>query len=167
MGVQRLNINKIDTRAADVESALTELRERLSPRGDVVSERGQRLTIEVFGESLSPQQVVEKICGDVRDKGITVVLDYSKKLDRAELTSDSIRVSADDIAEAHKQADDSFLETVRRIRDNVSRIPNGDSSQGCGSRTCRWRKSSVNDMCRLSELEFAFQVAQQLIRQRF
>lgn len=119
MGFQRLNINKIDTRAADVESALTELRERLSPRGDVVSERGQRLTIEVFGESLSPQQVVEKICGDVRDKGITAVLDYSKKLDRAELTSDSIRVSADDIAEANKQADDSFLETVRRIRDNV------------------------------------------------
>ena len=54
------------------------LRERLSPRGDVVSEAGRRRTIEVFGEPLSPQQVVERICGDVRERGLAAVLDYSR-----------------------------------------------------------------------------------------
>ena len=52
-----------------------ELRERLSPRGNIVSEAGRRRTIEVFGEPLSPQQVVERICEDVRSKGLAALAD--------------------------------------------------------------------------------------------
>ena len=55
----RLEIQRIDTRRDDVRSALGQLREKLSPRGDIVSEAGRRRTIAVFGEPLSPQQVVE------------------------------------------------------------------------------------------------------------
>ena len=61
---------------------LAELRERLSPRGNVVSEAGRRRTIEVFGEPLSPAQVVERICTDVRERGLAAVLDYSARLDK-------------------------------------------------------------------------------------
>jgi histidinol dehydrogenase len=114
-----LAIRRIDTREADALAQLAELRERLSPRGDVVSEAGRRKTIEVFGEPLSPQEVVERICGDVRQRGLAAVLEYSRKIDRAELTADTLRVSAHELAAAHAAADGDFLATVRRIRDNI------------------------------------------------
>ena len=49
---------------------MAELRLRLSPRGDIVSEMGKQRTVELFGESLSPQQVVERICNDVERDGL-------------------------------------------------------------------------------------------------
>ena len=114
-----LTIQRIDTRRDDVDAALAALRRKLSPAGNVVSETGRRRTIEVFGEPLSPQQVVERICGDVRSRGLDAVLEYSRKLDKAELTPATIRVSADELAAAHAAADPAFLATVRRIRDNI------------------------------------------------
>ena len=48
-----------------------------SSGGDVVSEAGRQRTIALFGEALTPQQVVERICGDVRRGGLSVVLDYT------------------------------------------------------------------------------------------
>ncbi len=114
-----LNIPRIDTRQDDVESALAALREKLSPRGDVVSEAGRRRTMEVFGEALSPQQVVERICGDVQQRGAAAVFEYTQKLDKADIHGDNLRVAADELAAAHAKADKSFLRTVRRIRDNI------------------------------------------------
>ena len=114
-----LNIRRIDTRDGDVEAQLDALRLRLSPRGNVVSEAGRRKTLEVFGEALSPAQVVERICGDVREQGLQAVLDYSRRIDGAELSADTLRVPADDLAAAHQQASDEFLATVRRIRESV------------------------------------------------
>ncbi len=114
-----LTIQRIDTRTGDVKAALDALRQKLSPAGNVVSEAGRRRTIEVFGEPLSPQQVVERICGDVKSRGLTAVLDYSRKLDKAELTAETVRVSASELAAAHAAADPHFLATIRRIRDNI------------------------------------------------
>jgi len=114
-----LKLMRIDTRRDDVGKKLDELRERLSPRGNIVSEQGRRRTIEVFGEPLSPQQVVERICQEVRAQGIAALLDYSRKLDRAELTPQTIRVSAEEIAAAHRAASPEFLATIRRIRDRI------------------------------------------------
>ncbi|MBC8875248.1 MAG: histidinol dehydrogenase [Planctomycetes bacterium] len=116
---QPLNIQRIDTKRDNVEQALDTLREKLSPRGDIVSERGRQLTIEVFGDPLSPQQVVEKICGDVQREGMAAVLRYSDRLDGAQLTPETIRVSDEEIGAAHSQASPEFLETVRRIRENI------------------------------------------------
>jgi histidinol dehydrogenase len=117
-----LNIRRIDTRQENVREALAELRERLSPRGDVVSEAGRRRTIEVFGEPLSPQQVVERICNEVHERGLAAVLDYSKRIDKAELTAESIRVPVAELQRAHAAADPQFLATVRRVRDNILRF---------------------------------------------
>ncbi len=44
-----LQLLRIDTRQADVRQQLADLRERLSPRGNIVSEAGRKRTIEVFG----------------------------------------------------------------------------------------------------------------------
>lgn len=95
------------------------LRARLSPRGDIVSEAGRRRTVEVFGEPLSPQQVVERICRDVRDRGLPAVLEYAAKIDKAELTADTMRVSSAELAAAHAAADPKLLACVRRVRDNI------------------------------------------------
>src|SRR5258707_122602 len=97
-------IERIDARKGDVRAALAALRQKLSPTGNVVSEAGRRRTIEVFGEALTPQQVVERICGDVKVRGLSAVLDYSRKLDKAELTADTIRVSEAELTAAHAAA---------------------------------------------------------------
>lgn len=114
-----LSIARIDARSGDVQTALDALRRKLSPAGNVVSEAGRQKTIEVFGQPLSPQQVVERICDDVRARGLAAVLEYSQKLDRAALTRQTIRVAPDELAAAHASADPDFLATVGQVRDNV------------------------------------------------
>ena len=116
---QPLSIQRIDTRSADVEAALAALRAKLSPAGNIVSEASRRRTVEVFGEPLTPQQVVERICSDVKSQGFAAVLAYSRKLDRAELTASTVRVSEAELEAAHAAAKLEFLATVRRIRDNI------------------------------------------------
>lgn len=114
-----LSILRIDSRRDDVQQALDGLRERLSPRGNVVSEAGRQRTMEVFGEPLAPAAVVERICGEVRDRGLAALLEYCQQLDRAELTDDTIRVPAGEMQAAHQGADPDFLATIRRIRENI------------------------------------------------
>ena len=114
-----LNMLRIDTRSDQWRAAISSLRERLSPQGNVVSEAGRKRTIEVFGEPLSPQQVVERICGDVRQRGLPAVLDYSARIDKAELTAETIRVPQEELAAAHAKARPELLAAVRRIRQNV------------------------------------------------
>ena len=114
-----LSIQQIDTRRDDLGAALAALRQKLSPAGNVVSEASRRRTMEVFGEPLSPQQVVERICGDVKSRGLAAVLDYSRRLDKAELTPETVRVSAGELAAAITSVDSQFLATIRRIRENI------------------------------------------------
>ena len=115
-----LSIPTIDCSIQDPIQALAELRRKLSPQGDIVSEAGKQRTIELFGEPLVPRQVVERICADVRQRGLTAVLEYTEKLDRKKLTLDSMRVSAEELREAHAAADPKFLRTIRTICGNIS-----------------------------------------------
>jgi histidinol dehydrogenase len=114
-----LNIRRIDSRREDLRAAMVELRARLSPEGNVVSEAGRRRTIEVFGEPLSPAQVVERICRDVAEKGVAAVLDYSARIDKAPLSAETLRVPEAELAEAHAGADPRFLAAIGRIARNI------------------------------------------------
>lgn len=114
-----LEITTIDCARDDAEGLLAALREKLSPQGDVVSEAGRQRTIEIFGEPLTPQQVVERICGDVRRDGLAAVLDYTRRLDRRELTGAELRVSPAELEAAARKADPAYLATIRRIRDSI------------------------------------------------
>jgi histidinol dehydrogenase len=116
---QPVSIQRIDTRQDDLGAVLAALRAKLSPAGNIVSEAGRRRTVEVFGQPLTPQQVIEQICSDIMGRGIAAVLKYSKKLDNAELTPQTVRVSAGELAAAHAAADPQFLATIRRIRENI------------------------------------------------
>ncbi len=117
-----LKIQQIDTRKPDSQAAITALRAKLAPNGNVVSEAGRQKTIAVFGESLTPSAVVERICGDVRSNGLASVLRYTKQLDGADLSAATLRVPAEELAAAHAKADRKFLGTIRRIRENILRF---------------------------------------------
>ncbi|REK05439.1 MAG: histidinol dehydrogenase [Planctomycetota bacterium] len=119
MEAKPLQIQRIDSRSADATAELAALRAALSPRGNVVSEEGRRRTQEVFGEPLTPEQVVERICQDVYDQGLAAVLDYSARIDKRELTAETLRVEPATLAEAHARAEPEFLAAVRRIRDSI------------------------------------------------
>ncbi|NSW51208.1 MAG: histidinol dehydrogenase [Anaerolineae bacterium] len=53
---------------------------------------------QVFGETLSPEQVVDRILHDVRERGDEAVLDYTRKIDG--FAPESLLVSADEISAA-------------------------------------------------------------------
>ena len=84
-----------------------------------MSERGRAKTLEVFGEPLTPEQVVATICRDVRTQGLSAVLRYTRELDGVTLSAETLRVPAAAMQAAHQQADPAFLAAVRRIRDNI------------------------------------------------
>jgi len=113
------NIQRVDARSGSAE-ILQQLRDKLSPQGDVVSPRGRALTEAVFGAPLTPIEVVGRICADVQSNGTDAVLRYSQQLDNADLAAEQLRVPAADLAAAHAEAAPEFLASIRRIRDNVA-----------------------------------------------
>jgi histidinol dehydrogenase len=98
---------------------LARLRAELSNSGNVVSERGRELTARVFGEALSPRQVVERVCDDVRCRGRDALIEYTGHFDNVRLTPETLRVHKSELHLAHAAADLRFLDTVRRVRNNV------------------------------------------------
>jgi len=114
-----LKLRRIDLTATDGPAQLAALRAQAASLGDVVSPRSAELTAKVFGAPLTPAQSVERICTDVRARGIDAVLHYTEQFDKVRLTPATVRVPAADLAAAHKAADRKFLETVRRVRQNV------------------------------------------------
>ncbi len=114
-------IARVDARDGATE-LLSELREKLSPRGDVVSPRGRELTVEVFGEALPPTAVVERICADVRAEGTAAVLRYTAALDRAALAPEDLRVPEAELETAHREVAPELLASIRRVRDQITQF---------------------------------------------
>ena len=120
-----LNISRIDCTSEDAHEAIRDLRRQLSPRGDVVSPQGRARTIAAFGEALTPQQVVERVCRDVQERGLEAVLDYTARFDGVRLDRESVRVSPEELRSAFRAADPRYLRTLRRVRDNILAFQSG------------------------------------------
>ncbi|MEL6897324.1 MAG: histidinol dehydrogenase [Planctomycetota bacterium] len=114
-----LPITRVDATSADAGLLLKSLRDKLSPDGDVVSPSGRQLTIDVFGQPLSPVQVAMQICDDVRNDGDAALLRYSSALDRADLDASSLRVPSQQLAGAHAASDAGFIASIDRIADRI------------------------------------------------
>jgi histidinol dehydrogenase len=114
-----IRLRRIRLEVEGAAEQLAELRRQLSASGNVVSPRGQALTVKVFGEPLPPLRVVERICEDVRTRGREALFHYTEQLDRTQLTAQTLRVSKAELAEAHEKANPALLETVRRVRQNI------------------------------------------------
>jgi len=115
----KIAIARINCAEGDARATILELRRQLSPRGDVVSPAGQARTIAAFGAPLTPAQVVERICADVQARGLAAVLEYTTKLDRVTLEPGSVRVTLDELRQAHDDADPAYLATIERVRANI------------------------------------------------
>jgi histidinol dehydrogenase len=120
-----LNICRIDCARDDAPAAIRRLRRQLSPRGDVVSPQGRERTIAAFGAPLTPQQVVERICRDVQERGLDAVLDYTARLDGVTLRRSDVRVTAGAMRDAFHAADLDYLKTLHRVRDNILAFQSG------------------------------------------
>jgi histidinol dehydrogenase len=114
-----LKLRRIACADANAAEQVAALRAQLSGQGEVVSPRSRELTRAVFGEVLPPARVVERICADVRNRGLPAVLHYTEQFDRVRLDPERVRVSAEELDEAHAAAEPAFLETVRRVRQNI------------------------------------------------
>src|SRR5262249_47502912 len=117
--MDNLNVRRIRSTDPDAARQLTALRAQLSSQAEIVSPRGRKLTEAVFGEALPPVRVVERVCTDVRDRGLPALLRYTEQFDRVRLDAGTLRVSARELQEAHAAAAADFLQTIRRVRQNV------------------------------------------------
>lgn len=115
-------LTRLDTTTADFEERLEGLQRKLSPDGTVVSERSAKLTLSLFGQALSPQQVVERICHDVQTGKTQAVLKYARALDDPNIVAERLRVPTDRMAAAHETVSKEFLRAVRAIRTNIERF---------------------------------------------
>ncbi len=115
-------LERLNTSASDFTQRIESLRRRLSPEGSVVSKRSEELTVELFGEPLSPQQVVERICNEVRAKGTEAVLAYARRLDAPDITAETLRVPDERISNAHRNVSQNYLQAIRAIRSNIERF---------------------------------------------
>jgi histidinol dehydrogenase len=113
---------RIDLAEPDGRARLDALRGTLGSQGDVVSPASLQRTIDVFGQPLSPRQVVARICEEVRARGRAALLDYTRRIDRADVTAETLVVGSEALVAAHAAADPDFLAAVRRIRDRVTRF---------------------------------------------
>jgi histidinol dehydrogenase len=115
-----LKMDRLDASSPSFSDDIAGLRKKLSPDGSVVSERGKQLTIQVFGEPLSPQMVVDRICNDVKQRGTAAVLTYAQALDNPNSSADNLRVPLTMLQESHAKASSEFLDTIRQIRANIA-----------------------------------------------
>ena len=121
----RIKIQRILGTDPSAEQRIAELQAKMSAQGDIVSPKSRQLTEAVFGEALSPAQVVERVCADVHKRGLEALLFYTEKFDRAKLDAESLRVSLDELEDAHALADPAFLDTLRRVRSNILYFQSG------------------------------------------
>jgi histidinol dehydrogenase len=120
-----LKLRRIDLSAPNAAAQLTKLRDQFRTDGEIVSPASKKLTQAVFGEPLTPVRAVERICNDVRDRGLPAVLQYTEQLDKVKLKADQVRVKPAELAAAHAAADPDFLEVVRQIQYNVLQFQSG------------------------------------------
>jgi histidinol dehydrogenase len=113
-----LNLRRIRS-GPQAAAQFAALRALLGAQGNVVSPRSRALTEQVFGEALPPVRVVERICEDVRSRGAAAVFHYTEQFDKVRLDPRTLRVTRSELALAHAKADPQFLDTVRRVRQNV------------------------------------------------
>ena len=114
-----LKVRRIDSSDPKAIKQLAALHNPFAEQANVVAPGSKKLTMAVFGEALPPVKVVERICKDVKAKGLSALLHYTEQFDKVKLTAKTLRVSAEEMAAAYEAADPEYLDAVRRIRDNV------------------------------------------------
>ena len=64
-------------------------------------------------------ETVQGIVDDVRDNGDTALFSYTKKFDKADITSENVRVTKEEIEYAYTQVSDELLDVIRKAKKNI------------------------------------------------
>lgn len=120
-----LKLRWIDLTASNAAAQITKLRDQFYTESDAVSAASKKLTQAVFGEPLTPVRAVERICNDVRDKGLAAALHFTEVFDKVKLKPDMVRVKPEELSAAHAAASDEFLDVIRQVRYNVLQFQSG------------------------------------------
>jgi histidinol dehydrogenase len=62
---------------------------------------------------------VEEIVNDVRDNGDKALFSYTKKFDKADITSENIKVTQEEIDYAYTQVEPELLAVIRKSKENI------------------------------------------------
>lgn len=77
---------------------------------------------KMFGRPLTAAEEVDIIVNDIRNKGDEALFEYTKKLDGADLSPATIRVTEEEFAEAEKAVDEKTMGAIRRAIANVRKF---------------------------------------------
>ncbi len=100
----------IHTNEAATDPAVLEVRDCLRAGG---------MTAAAEQAGLDVRKTVADILADVEARGNAALIDCEARLDGANLTDATLRVSADEIAAAHAGAEPEFLALIRRVIANI------------------------------------------------
>ena len=65
------------------------------------------------------QHTVDEILQEVKTKGDEAVFFYTEKFDKANITTDTLYVTEEEIEEAYTQVDDKLIETMKKSIKNI------------------------------------------------
>ncbi|MFO0805671.1 MAG: histidinol dehydrogenase [Gemmataceae bacterium] len=120
-----LKLRRIDLSASNAANQIRRLREQFQTDAYTVSAANKKLYTAAFGANLTPAAAVQRICEDVKSKGLSAVVRYTELFDKVKLKPEQFKVKPEELAEAHGQVGDDFLEVVRQIRYNVLQFQSG------------------------------------------
>lgn len=120
-----LKIRRIDLTTSDARRQIVRLRDQFHHDSSIVTPQMKKVTQAVFGKPLTPAEAVERICKDVRAKGLSAVLHYTEVFDKVKLKPDALRVKESELTHAHAAVDPSYLEVIRRLRYNIESFQSG------------------------------------------
>jgi histidinol dehydrogenase len=78
---------------------------------------------EIFGRDMSPEEVVNRILLDIKEKGDEAVIDYTYKFDRAKVTS--LEIDRKQITEAYQHVDSGLLEALKLAAERIRAFHQG------------------------------------------
>lgn len=96
-----------------------ELRSILERRARMGEDTSAERSRQIFGEELTPQEVVDRILQSIQEEGDAALLRYTEEIDGVKLTPNQLLVEKNDIDEAYSQVDEAFLQAVRRACKNI------------------------------------------------
>lgn len=73
-----------------------------------------------FPDQAVYEERVREILQNVRERGDEALIEYTARFDRAELTPETLRVSAEETEQAYREVDGEFVTAIRRARDNIA-----------------------------------------------
>jgi len=93
---------------------------------------GDQAIDKILKKEYSDQAVYEErvseILQNVRDRGDAALLEYTARFDNARLTSETLRVSQEEIEAAYREVDQDFVKAIQVARDNIRSFHSKHSS---------------------------------------